>query len=111
LLYAINIAPLWLLDICTLPPPLKKGKDIYASFLQYLTRQGPLVEQKLLTLPEHLSSNPPFLWGSLVLCVCFVDHCLSFRPFSLGHCVVSPLISGFWLPLWYLQTFLTEVEI
>ena len=25
---------------------------------------------------------------SLVLCVCFVDRCLSFCPFSFGHCVV-----------------------
>ena len=25
---------------------------------------------------------------SLVLCVCFIDRCLSFRTFSLGHCVV-----------------------
>jgi hypothetical protein len=24
---------------------------------------------------------------SLVLCVCFVDRCLSFCPFSFGHCV------------------------
>jgi hypothetical protein len=36
----------------------------------------------------------------LVLCVCFVDRCLSF-------CVVcSSSIYGFWLPLWYLQTLL-----
>ena len=36
---------------------------------------------------------------SLVLCVCFVDHCLSFCPFSFGHCVVcSSSIDGFWLP-------------
>jgi hypothetical protein len=25
---------------------------------------------------------------SLVLCVCFVDRCLSFCTFSFGHCVV-----------------------
>jgi hypothetical protein len=25
---------------------------------------------------------------SLVLCVCFVDRCLSFCSFSFGHCVV-----------------------
>ena len=41
---------------------------------------------------------------SLVLCVCFVDRCLSFCPFSFSHCVVCPLIYGFWLLLWYLQT-------
>jgi hypothetical protein len=27
---------------------------------------------------------------SLVLCVCYVDRCLSFCPFSFGHCVVCP---------------------
>ena len=43
----------------------------------------------------------------LVLCVCFVDGCLSFCTFSFGHCVVcSSSIYGFWLPLWYLQTLL-----
>ena len=32
---------------------------------------------------------------SLVLCVCFVDCCLSFCPFSFGHCVVCPSIYRF----------------
>ncbi len=33
---------------------------------------------------------------SLVLCVCFVDRCLSFCIFSFGHCVVcSSPIYGF----------------
>jgi hypothetical protein len=42
----------------------------------------PLVEQELLTIPEHLSS--PLIFSGicvarfLVLCVCFVDRCLSF---------------------------------
>ena len=44
---------------------------------------------------------------SLVLCVCFVDRCLSFCVFSFGHCVVCSSIYGFWLPLWYLQTLLS----
>jgi len=44
---------------------------------------------------------------SLVLYVCFVDRCLSFCTFSIGHCVVcSSSIYGFRLPLWYLQTLL-----
>ena len=43
----------------------------------------------------------------LVLCVCFVDRCLSFGPFSFGHCVVcSSSIYGFWFPIWNLQTLL-----
>ena len=63
----------------------------------------------LLTLPKYLSSPPVFsgvhVTLSLVLCVCFVDRCLSFCTFSFGHCVVcSSSISRFWLPLWYLQT-------
>ena len=53
---------------------------------------------------EHLSSPPVFsgvrVTRSLVLCVYFVDHCLSFCPFSFGHCFVCPsLIYGFWLLL------------
>ena len=33
---------------------------------------------------------------SFVLCVCFVDHCLSFCTVSFGHCVVcSASIYGF----------------
>ena len=65
---------------------------LIAGFVTRLTRQVPLVEQELLTLLDHMSSPPVFsgvrVARSLVLCVCFVDRCLSFCPFSLGHCVV-----------------------
>jgi hypothetical protein len=79
------------------------------GFVTRLTRRVPLVEQELPTLPEHLSSPPVFsavrVTRSLVLYVCFVDRCLSFCPFSFGHCIVcSSSIYAFWLPLWYLQT-------
>jgi len=48
-----------------------------------------------------------FVTRSLVLCVCFVDRCLSFCTFSFSHCVFcSSSIYGFWLPFWYLQTLL-----
>jgi len=81
------------------------------GFVNRLPRRVPLVEQELLTLPEHPSSLPIFSGvrntRSLVLCVCFVDRCLSFCPF-FGHCVVCPSIYGLWLPLWYLQTLLTH---
>jgi hypothetical protein len=41
---------------------------------------------------------------TLVFCVLFLDHCLSLCP--LGHCIVcASSIYGFWLPLWYLQSF------
>jgi hypothetical protein len=84
---------------------------LITEFVARLTRRVPLVEQELLTLPEHMSSPPVFsgvrVTRSLVLYVCFVDRCLSFCTFSFGHCVVcSSSIYGFWLPLWYLQTLL-----
>ena len=77
----------------------------------FLIHNLSLVEQELPTLSEHLRCSSVFSWvrftRSLVLCVCFVDRCLSFCTFSFGHCVVcSSSIYGFWLPLWYLQTLL-----
>jgi hypothetical protein len=41
----------------------------------------------------------------LVLCVCFVDRCLSFCLFSFGHCVVCPSICRIWLPLGIFKLF------
>jgi hypothetical protein len=84
------------------------------GFVTRLTRWVPLVEQEMLTLPEHLSSHPVFsgvrVTRSLVLYVCCVDRCLSFCTFSFGHCVVcSSSTYGFWLPLWYLQTLLNNL--
>ena len=86
---------------------------LITGFVTRLTRRVPLVEQELLILPEHLSSPPVFsgvrVTRSLVFSVCFVDRCLSFCTFSLGHCVVySSSIYGFWFPLWYLQTLLSS---
>jgi hypothetical protein len=88
---------------------------LITGFVTRLIRRVPLVEQKLLTLPEHMSSPPVFsgVFGtrSLVLCVCFVDRCLSFCTFSFGHCVVcSSSIYGFRLPLWYPQTLLVVTK-
>jgi hypothetical protein len=40
--------------------------------------------------------------SSVVRVFFFVDHCLSFL--YLCHCMVCPLIYGFGLPIWYLQT-------
>jgi hypothetical protein len=88
---------------------------LITGFVTRLIRRVSLVEQKLLTLPEHLSSPPVFsgirVTRSLVLYVCFVDRCLAFCTFSFGHCVVcSSSMYGFWLPLWYLQTLLNVVH-
>ena len=57
-------------------------KVVHPEFVTRLTRRVPLVEQQLLTHPEHLSSPPVFsgvrVTRSLVLCVCFVDCNLLF---------------------------------
>ena len=84
------------------------------GFVTRLTRRVPLVELELLTLLEHLGSLPVYsgvrVTRSLVLYVCFVDHCLSFCTFSFGHCVVcSSSIYGFWLLLWYLKNLLIKI--
>ena len=70
----------------------------YLSMTSLITRWVPLVEQELPTLTEHLS------YFFLLFCRSLFVLC----TFSFGHCVVCPLIYGFWLPLWYLQTFLIE---
>ena len=80
---------------------------IITGFVSRLTRRVSLVEEELLTFPEHLSSAPVFIGvrvtRSLALCVCFVERCLSCCLFSFGHCVVCPSNYGYWLPRWYLQ--------
>jgi hypothetical protein len=52
--------------------------------LDYLSWRVPLVEQELLNFLGHLTSPPVFsgvrVTRSLVLCVCFVDRCLSRCP-------------------------------
>ena len=75
----------------------------------------PLVEQELLTLPEHLISPSVFsgvrVTRSLVLCVCFVDRCLSFCTFvhlAIALSVLPRYTDSDYLP-WYLQTLLTHI--
>ena len=69
-----------------------KHKHEHFTYVTGLTRRVSLVAQELITLPEHMSSPPGFsgfpFTRSLVLFVCFVDRCLSFCTFSVGHCVV-----------------------
>jgi hypothetical protein len=98
-------------------PKVKKSNShswLITGFVTRLTRRVPLVAQELLTIAEHPSSPQVFsgvsVTRSLVLCVCFVERCLSFCTFSFGHCAVcSSSIYGFWLLFWYLQTPLNEL--
>ena len=59
------------------------------------------MEQELLTLLEHLR------WVSVQW---YVDHCLSFCPFSIGHCVVRANIDieCLYLSLYYCNALVYE---
>ena len=85
---------------------------LITGFVTRLIRRVPLVEQELLTLPEHLSS-PPFVVGFLLLNLYIYMYVLSIVvcTFSFGHCVVcSSSIYGFSLPLRYLQALLVQMN-
>jgi hypothetical protein len=76
----------------------------YTKCVTRLTRKVPLVEQELLTIPDHLSSLPVFsgvrVTRYLVLCVCFVDRCLSFYFWPLSVLsVLLRLTDSDYLPL------------
>ena len=61
-----------------------------------LTGRVPIEEQELPTLPVHMSLPPIFsgvrVTRSLVLCVCFVDRCLSLFVLFLLAVVLSVLL-------------------
>jgi hypothetical protein len=64
--------------------------DFLACPVDDSAERVPLVEQELLTFPEHLSSPLVFFIGvrvtlSLFFLVCFVDSCLSFYTFSFDN--------------------------
>jgi hypothetical protein len=86
------------------------------GFVTRATQWVPLVEQELHTLLEHLSSPPVFsgvnVTRSLVVCVCFVDRCLSFRHFSFWPlcCLCFFDLRILITSLWYLQTLLIPVD-
>ena len=82
---------------------------LITGFVTRLTRRVSLVEQELLTLPEHPSPPPNFsgvrVTQSLVFCVMFCRLLFVLLSFSFGNCVVCPSsIYGLWFPLWCLQT-------
>ena len=74
-----------------------------------------LVEQELLTLPEHLRSSPVFsgirVTRSLCLYVCFVDRYLSFCTFFFWPlcCLFFFDIRFLITPLWYLVAIVLSV--
>ena len=75
-------------------PAMNEIIDPVVSSMSDIDPQIPLVKQELITLLEHLSSSPVIsgvqVTRSLVLCVRFVNRCLSFCTFSFRHCAVWP---------------------
>ena len=73
---------------------------------------GLCMQQELLTPPEHLSAPTVLVKFVLldVLCVCFIDRCLSFCSFSFGHCVVCRF-TDFDYPFGILKLFLNLFKV
>ena len=124
--WAWNKVYYWHLNICLLPWSyiLKSTKEAWKTSM---TRQTwwrhffPIINFSLFLVifqqhPDYVFHNStvvhPGLFVVLVLLdisfyeYVFVDRCLTFYPFSFGHCVVCSFIYIFWLPLCYHQTFL-----
>jgi hypothetical protein len=57
-----------------------------------------------LKIPERPDKKIKISFVCVVLC----RPLFVFLSFSFGHCIVSPPVYGSWLPLWYLQTFLSN---
>jgi hypothetical protein len=71
------------------------------------TRRMPLVEQELITSPEHESLSPVISGGRVVPVLVFCVFCRSLFVLLSLFCVVCPSIYGFWLPFGiYLQVLL-----
>ena len=100
----------------SLPIKSRNGVILFSYFVHLwlipgcvarIKRRVLLMEQLLLTFSKHLSAPTVFVGvcvtRSLVLCICFVDGCLSFFLFFLCYLVVCPSsIYGFKLPLLYI---------
>ena len=71
---------------------------LITRFVTRVTRRVPLVEQKMHTLPEHMSSPPVFQWESLVLYVVFCTSLFVLFYFFLLAIVLSILL---WLTVSY----------
>jgi hypothetical protein len=83
---------------------------LFTGFVTRLTRQLLLVNYEQLTLPQHQSSPPVFsgvrVTRSQVLCVCFVDRCLSFCIFFLLAIVLSVRYMDYDCPFGIFKLFL-----
>ena len=82
----------------------------WCSWCFIVTRRVPLVEQKLITLPDRLDSSPVFVGFDLLhfafSVYCFVDYCLCLYPVYFWTLYgLSSSIYGFRLPLHHLKRY------
>ena len=106
--------PLW--NICHRWPWIRPTCSwLISGFVIRLTRRVLIVEQEMITIPEHLSSPPVFggvrITRSLVWCLYFVDRFLCFCSFSFGHCVLCPSIYGSDYSFGIFKIFLRYMEV
>ena len=86
------------------PPVVNTSRSCLHSrpitgFVTSVTRWMPLLQQELLSLPEHLSPPPVFSWVHVTLSFVFgvlICRSLFVLFHSFGHCVVCPF-SFIWL--------------
>jgi hypothetical protein len=76
-----------------------------------------LVEQELIILLDHLTLSPFLVVRFPLFDLRFSIECVFHRPlfvilsvFYFGHCVVCSSKYDSWLPLWHLQTFLSNID-
>jgi hypothetical protein len=86
---------------------------LITGFLARLTWRVQLVEQELITLPEHLSSPPDFsgarVTRSFALCVCFVGRFLFFILLVIMLSVLQFTTSGY--PFGIFKLFLCKIYV
>jgi hypothetical protein len=92
---------------CTLFVICKAGRELMLYWSNKITRRVPLVEQELLTLPEHLSSSSVFSGGSCYSIFSFM--CMFCRSlFVLLYFFFWPLCCLFFSDIRILITFLVS---
>jgi len=104
----------WICSVCrTHHSILILIHDLSRGLYQELTRRVPHVEHELLSLQEHQNSHPVFNGVhaalSLGFCVMFCRSLFGLLSLFLPllYCLSSFRLR-FWLPLWYLQTYISD---
>jgi hypothetical protein len=99
---------LWIYSTCGKDFPVLSSFIAHHRVVTKVTRRVPLVEQELISLPEHLSLHPAFsgvrLTRSIFGFMCNVLWIIV-CPFLIWPlCCLCVLWLGFAFPLWHLQT-------